>query len=110
MLIYKILRPHEWADFDSSGSFVGSPDDTRDGFVHFSSRAQVADTARRIFGDEPELVIVAVDADALGDTLRWEKGGSGTFPHVYAAIARESVVAVHRVHGADQIDVAIPDE
>ena len=110
MLIYKILRPSEWAEFDASGSFGGSPDDKRDGFVHFSSRAQVAATGRRIFGDEPELVIVAVDADALGDTLRWEVSGSGTFPHVYAAIAREPVVAVYRVHGADAIEAAIPDE
>ena len=108
MLIYKILRPSEWADFDSTGTFVGSADDKRDGFVHFSSRAQVAATARRIFGDEPELVIVAVDADTLGDSVRWEPSGAGTFPHVYGSIDRQSVVAVHRIPGAAEIDVAIP--
>jgi len=104
MLIYKILRPSEWADFDSSGTFAGSPDDKRDGFLHFSSRAQVAATARRIFGDEPELVIVAVDADTLGDAVRWEQSGSGTFPHVYGVLDRSSVVGVHRVQGADGIE------
>ncbi|HET7523522.1 MAG TPA: DUF952 domain-containing protein [Acidimicrobiales bacterium] len=110
MLIYKILRPSEWAEFDSSGIFMGSPDDKRDGFVHFSSRAQVAATARRIFGEEPELVIVAMDTDTLGETVRWERSGSGTFPHVYGALSRDAVVAVHRVEGADRIEAAIPEQ
>jgi len=106
MLIYKILRPSEWAEFDASGSFAGSPDDKRDGFLHFSSRAQLEATARRIFGDEPELVIVAVDADSLGDAVRWEPSGSGTFPHVYGVLDRDSVVGVNRVQGADEVEAA----
>ena len=109
-MIYKILRPSEWAEFDSSGTFEGSPDDKRDGFVHFSSRAQVAATARRIFGGESELVIVAMDTNTLGEIVRWEPSGAGTFPHVYGPLARDAVVSVHRVQGPDGIEGAIPEE
>ena len=51
MLIYKILLPEEWNQFESSGSFDGSPFDESSGFVHFSSRSQVVATAGRFFAD-----------------------------------------------------------
>src|SRR5262249_50987923 len=85
VLVYKILRPAEWAGFEAAGRFDGSPDDHASGFVHFSSRAQVGATAQRFFADEPELVLLAVDADALGDRLRWEPSphSGDPFPHLY---------------------------
>lgn len=101
MLIYKILRPSEWAEFEASGAFDGSPDDRRDGFIHCSSREQVAATAARIFSEEPELVLLALTVDSLGDTVRWEPSSDGAlFPHVYGRLPRDSVVAVHHVAGA----------
>jgi uncharacterized protein (DUF952 family) len=95
VLIYKILLPAEWAAFEASGAsgvFVGSPLDRRDGFVHLSTREQVAGTVERHFAGEPELVVLAVEADPLREWLRWE----GSFPHLYAPLARSAVAAVHR--------------
>ena len=109
MLIYKILRPSEWAAFGASGAFEGSRDDRRDGFIHCSSRDQLTATASRIFGDEPMLVVVTLDADLLGATVRWEPSSSGElFPHVYGPISSEAVVASHRVRGAGEVDAQIP--
>lgn len=108
MLIYKILRPSEWAEFEASGIFDGSADDRRDGFIHCSSRDQVAATAVRIFGDETKLVVVTLSADLLGATVRWEPSSAGElFPHVYASLPSAAVVAVHHVAGSAGIEQAI---
>jgi uncharacterized protein (DUF952 family) len=109
VLIYKILLPAEWDAFEAAGSFDGSPFDRESGFIHLSSREQVAETARRVFADEPALVIAAVDGDLVGDTLRWEDApGRGRFPHVYGTLRRDAVVAVYRVAGAAGVDGALP--
>jgi uncharacterized protein (DUF952 family) len=99
VLIYKILLPDEWKLLESTGRFVGSAFDLASGYVHCSTREQVARTARRFFLDEPRLVVLALDAESFGKALRWEKNDDGTFPHVYAPVMLTSVVTVHRVEG-----------
>jgi uncharacterized protein (DUF952 family) len=109
--IYKILLPAEWAEFETAGRFDGSPFDRTSGFIHCSSREQVGDTALRVFGEEPQLVVVALDEQVLGEWLRWEDAtGGGRYPHVYAALPGDAVVAVHRVAGASLVDGALPRE
>jgi uncharacterized protein (DUF952 family) len=111
MVIYKILLPHEWAEFEAAGRFDGSSFDRSSGFIHFSSREQVGGTARRVFADEPALVVVAVDAGAVGESLRWEAAADGgTFPHVYAPLSLGAVLAVYHVAGALSVDEALPPE
>ncbi|MHB8465610.1 MAG: DUF952 domain-containing protein [Acidimicrobiales bacterium] len=111
MLIYKILLPSEWTEFESRGQFDGSPFDHSTGFVHCSSRAQVGATAVRLFPDEPALVVVALDSDALGGSLRWELApDGGSYPHVYASVSQSAVVAVHHVAGAALVDQLVPKE
>lgn len=110
MVIYKILRPAEWDEFQTKGEFEGSAHDLRDGFIHLSGRDQVAETALRVFADEPDLVIAAVDADAVADWLRWEEAPhrGGSFPHVYGPLPLSAVIDVYRVAGAAGVDAALP--
>ncbi|HEY2288490.1 MAG TPA: DUF952 domain-containing protein [Streptosporangiaceae bacterium] len=109
MLIYKILRPAEWDAFEAAGQFDGSPSDRESGFIHLSSRAQVAQTALRVFGGEPALVIAAIEDSAVAATLRWEDSAKhGRFPHVYGPLPRAAVTAVYAVAGAAEIDGALP--
>jgi uncharacterized protein (DUF952 family) len=109
MLIYKILLPAEWAEFETAGRFDGSPFDRSSGFIHCSSREQVGATARRVFGDEPTLVVVAIDSTSLSDSVRWEEASDGgLFPHVYGPLPLSSVVTTHRVAGAATVDAALP--
>jgi uncharacterized protein (DUF952 family) len=92
MLVYKILRAPEWADFDAAGETQGAPVDLADGYIHFSTAAQAADTAAKHFAGEDGLWIVAVDAEALGDALKWEPSRGGQlFPHLYGLLRREAV-------------------
>jgi uncharacterized protein (DUF952 family) len=105
VLIYKILLPAEWAEFEATGRFDGSPFDHSSGFIHCSSRAQVAATAIRVFNQEPQLVLVALDTQVLGDSVRWEQASDGgTFPHVYAPLTVDAVAAVHQVAGAEGVN------
>ena len=104
-MIYRILLPSEWASFEAAGRFDGSDFDHSSGFIHCSSREQVAATAVRVFPDEAVLVVVAIDDAALGDSVRWEPApDGGVFPHVYASVPLDAVVSVHHVAGASAVD------
>lgn len=93
MLILKIFRRSEWDTFREKGETSGAPIDVADGFVHFSTPAQVVETAARHFGDESDLVLVAVDPDRLGDALRWEPSRGGQlFPHLYRELRLSDVI------------------
>jgi uncharacterized protein (DUF952 family) len=108
-VIYKILLPAEWADFEATGCFRGSPFDGSSGFIHCSSREQVGATALRVFAQEPVLVVVALDTQLLGESVRWETASDGdVFPHVYADVPFSAVVATYRVSGASSVDAALP--
>lgn len=93
MRIYKILRAREWAELQAAGETPGAPVDVADGFVHFSTADQVAETAARHFAGEEGLVLAAVDAASLGPALKWEVSrGGAEFPHLYAPLRRADVV------------------
>jgi uncharacterized protein (DUF952 family) len=95
--IYKIFRPAEWDALQAHGVFAGSADDQRDGFIHFSTADQLAGTLSRHFADAAEVVVAAVAAGPLGETLRWEPSrGGALFPHLYAALPLAAITA-HRV-------------
>ena len=86
-IIFKICRAAEWAQAVADGVFRGSAVDLRDGYIHFSTVAQVAETAARHFAGQSDLVLVAVDAAALGDKLKWEPSrGGALFPHLYGEL------------------------
>ncbi len=93
MLIYKIFRLPEWADFEAVGESFGSPDDRADGFVHLSTAEQVPGTLERHFAGETGLMLLALDADAAGPSLRWEPSrGGALFPHLYRPLARTDIL------------------
>lgn len=94
--IYKILHRYEWLAARQAGELTGSEIDRRDGFIHFSTAQQAQETARLHFSGQRDLVVLQVDADALGSRLRWEPSrGGALFPHLYGTLATAHVVAVH---------------
>jgi uncharacterized protein (DUF952 family) len=85
--IYKICRRHEWEAAERDRVFRGSPDDQRDGFIHFSTAEHVPGTLEKYFAGESGLVLIAVDAGALGTALKWEPSrGGALFPHLYGEL------------------------
>jgi uncharacterized protein (DUF952 family) len=92
MVIYKIFRAGEWAALTEAGETAGAPVDLADGFIHFSTADQVAETAAKHFAGETGLVLAAVKADSLGEALRWEPSrGGALFPHLYRRLTVSDV-------------------
>lgn len=93
MLIYKIFRADEWAALQRDGETAGAPVDLADGFVHFSTAEQAAETAAKHFAGQEGLVLLACDADALGDALKWEVSrGGALFPHLFRKLRIDDIL------------------
>ena len=94
-LILKILSAGEWAAAERTGVFRGAGIDLRDGYIHFSTGEQAAETAAKHFAYQRDLVLVAIDADRLGPALKWEVSrGGALFPHLYGTLATRDVLWV----------------
>jgi uncharacterized protein (DUF952 family) len=92
--IHKLLNTDEWNAALAAGIYRGSAVDLADGFIHFSTRDQLAETARRHFSGQANLVCLTVEADGL-DNLRWEPSrGGALFPHLYGSLETARVIAV----------------
>jgi uncharacterized protein (DUF952 family) len=90
--IYKICTATEWRDAERAGSYRGSTVDLKDGFIHFSTGGQAAETAAKHFAGQRDLVLVTVDSDALDERLKWEPSrGGALFPHLYGALDLKAV-------------------
>lgn len=93
--IYKICPAALWREAERAGVFVGAPVDLADGFIHFSTATQVRETARRHFAGQQDLLLVAIEPAALGETLRFEPSrGGALFPHLYGTLPLSAVRSV----------------
>jgi uncharacterized protein (DUF952 family) len=102
--IYTMVRRADWDAARAEGAYRGSADDRRDGFLHFSTAAQLRASAAKHRRGEADLLLVAVPAAALGEALRWEpaaSGRAGLFPHLYGTLPLH-LAEVHQLPlGAD---------
>jgi uncharacterized protein (DUF952 family) len=90
--VYKICPREAWTSAVATGTYTGSEDDLRDGFIHFSTVDQVAATAAKHFSGQDDLLLLAVDAAQLGDDLKWEPSRRGDlFPHLYGTMPVDAV-------------------
>ena len=110
MTIFKIVPAALWAEAEMAGRFAGSPIDTQDGFIHFSTAAQVRETAARHFAGTSDLLLVAVASENL--PIRWEPSRGGQlFPHLYEDLPLTAVkwtaplpIAANGVHQFPPLD------
>jgi uncharacterized protein (DUF952 family) len=92
--VYKICSIIALQEARRSGRFEGSADDARDGFTHLSAGTQVAGTLAKYFSGQPDLVLLALDPDRLGASLRWEPScGGELFPHLYGPLHLDHVIS-----------------
>ena len=86
-MVYKVLPSTDWQAAQRAGTFHGSPVDLRDGFIHFSTAEQLAETLRRHFAGMTDLVLLRVDTAAVTpeSAWRWEPSRGGALsPPLYA--------------------------
>lgn len=94
-LVYKVCPMLDWQQATRAGNYAGSADDARDGFIHLSTREQLAGTIEKHFRGRDGLVLVALDAAQLGAALRYEASrGGALFPHLYAHLPVSAALSV----------------
>jgi uncharacterized protein (DUF952 family) len=92
-LIYKIASEGLWSAACARGVFAGAPVDLADGYIHFSTAEQTSETAAKHFARQSGLLLIAVDADALGPALNWEPSrGGALFPHLYRSLSTKEAL------------------
>ncbi|MBO9712024.1 DUF952 domain-containing protein [Sphingomonas sp.] len=109
LIAYKILTSDQMDTLEREGSFAGAPIDLADGYVHMSTAAQVTETADKHFAGQDKLWIAAVDLEALGDKVKWEPSRGGQlFPHLYAPLDLETVIAWQPLERTEDGSVMLP--
>jgi len=108
--IYKIIPASAWREAERQGVYKGSADDLRDGYIHFSTASQVAETARKHYFGQTGLFLIAIDADALGDALRWEASRNDElFPHLYGELELGAVPDILAMRARSDVYHDIPE-
>ncbi len=110
-MIFKIATRADWAAAERLGRFDGSAHDKADGFLHFSTAAQLAETLKLYYAGQDGLVLAAVDEAALGAALKWEHSPSRgeDFPHLFAPLPLAAVRWTHLLVRDAQGTVVLPE-
>ena len=109
--VFKVVSAAAWRAAEQTGSYTGSADDQRDGYIHLSSADQLAGTLAKYFRDQADLLLVAFATGDLGPHLKWEPSRGGIlFPHYYGALPTAAALWQRRLAlGADGIPLVEQD-
>jgi uncharacterized protein (DUF952 family) len=108
-IAYKIMTQAEMEQMQREGVFDGARIDRLDGYIHLSTASQLAETLDKHFDGVEGLMLAAVDLAPLGDRVRWEASRGGQlFPHLYASLAMEWVIAIGPVERLPDGSVRVP--
>ena len=108
--IYKIVTPAVLEAAEPGGILAGMPVDAADGYIHFSTAGQLAETLARHFAGQRDLWVLAVPTAAVARDLKWEPSrGGALFPHLYATLPLGQVTWRGRVSVAPDGTVDLPE-
>jgi uncharacterized protein (DUF952 family) len=107
--LYHMARRSEWEQAEADGLYHGSADDRRDGFMHFSTDEQVAESAAKHRAGQADLLLIVVAEEGAGP-WKWEVSrGGAEFPHLYGPLPVAAVVGVHELPlGPDGLHIFPP--
>jgi len=109
-MVYHMCPAATWEEAKEAGVYHGTEDDRRDGFIHFSTAEQIAESARRHRAGQADLVLIGVESARLGDRMRWEPSrGGDLFPHLYGPLNPSEVASAQPLPlGSDGLHVFPP--
>lgn len=109
--IYKIATRAQWEEAKADGLFRGAPIDLAGGFIHFSTAGQLLETASKHFAGQDDLLLLTVEAQALGTGLRYEPSRRGDlFPHLYGQLALEAISKIDAISLDEDGMHILPDD
>lgn len=105
---FKIVDAEAWREAQDAGEYAGSAVDHADGYIHMSTEAQLAETARKHYAGQSSLRLLTVDLAAIGGVLKWEPScGGALFPHLYGALPVSAVTRVQAMAVSDEGEVTL---
>jgi uncharacterized protein (DUF952 family) len=107
--LYHMAKRSEWEHGEAEGTYRGSADDRRDGFMHFSTAEQVVESAARHRAGQTDLLLIVVAEESVGP-WKWEVARNGAlFPHLYGDLPSAIAVGVHHLPlGEDGLHIFPP--
>lgn len=108
--IYKVCTGEVYDASLAAGRFLGMPVDHKDGYLHFSTAAQLRETLRLYFAGQSDLALFSVATAPLGEALKWEPSrGGDLFPHLFADLPMTAIADQARIAVAADGTVDLPD-
>ncbi|MEM7329904.1 MAG: DUF952 domain-containing protein [Pseudomonadota bacterium] len=84
--VYKILSAADWQVAESLG-YTQTALDEGDGYVHLSTRTQVAETLTLHYPHQDAVRLLEYIAEEMDAPIRWEESRGGQlFPHLYSTL------------------------
>ena len=100
MKIYHITRRADWTNAVQAGQYT-APSLQEQGFIHASTREQVADTANRYYSGQTGMILLEINTARLASELRFEpalvNGYEQKFPHIYGPLNLDAVSAIENL-------------
>lgn len=84
--VYKILSAADWSVADELG-YTKTALDEGDGYVHLSTRDQVAETLALHYPHSENVRLLEYIVEEMSSPIRWEESRGGQlFPHLYSTL------------------------
>lgn len=95
-MIYHVISRADWDEAQRLGVYK-PPSLADEGFIHFSTLAQVLPTAQRFYAGRDDLLLLAVDEGEISAEIRFEDlyNHGSQFPHLYAPLSPATVSTVY---------------
>lgn len=108
--IYKIATQADWSAARKVGELIGTQADLADGYIHFSTSTQLAETLSKHYRGQSGLVLAKIDPDRLPQKLRWEPSRGGQlFPHLYTPLPLSAVIAERELNARSDGGFDLPE-
>ncbi len=107
--VYKICDKELWAEARKKGVFDGAEIDLSDGFIHLSTASQVASTLAKHFSGRENLVLAAIDAEAVGELVYEQARDGDLFPHLYKPLLLAHVIWTDMLQLDENENHILPD-
>ncbi len=94
MLIYHIVLPDVWANFETGIYRHASLAD--EGFIHCSFADQLDAVIERYYSAAESVVVLEIDSDRLmSRTISEPSTNNELYPHIYGPVNRDAIVSVN---------------
>ncbi|RYC67677.1 MULTISPECIES: DUF952 domain-containing protein [Spirosoma] len=97
-MIYHVVTAMDWTRQQDAPVYEAASLQT-EGFIHLSTREQVAGVLERYYQNVPDLLLLQVDESRLTHELKYEAATNNElFPHLYGPLNKEAIVSIDSVN------------